>query len=134
MTQRHLKPEMMLAGCGGSEILTRAGAGGLERLLAEKASRLVAEVHAGSGNRPTDQELLAMKKGLEEVLSDSGAQSLREVATDIVPLRCRGDPFELGKMTNLLEAASDCRDYVSNELSKRGVPHLENPRSYWSGC
>ncbi len=123
----------MLAGCGGSGIILRAeGERGLAKLLSERASALVASVHQASGRRPSDEELLGMKKGLEEVLSDSGAQALREVGTDLVPLRCRGDPYELGKISNLLEAASECRDYVSGELSKRGVAHIENPRT-WSG-
>ncbi len=123
---------LMLAGCGGSGILAKAGEQGLAKLLSERASALVAEVHAASARKPTDEELLAMKRRLEEVLSDSGAQSLRDVATDLVPLRCRGDPYELGKLANMLEAASECRDYVSGELSKRGVQHVENPRT-WNG-
>jgi hypothetical protein len=110
----------------------RTGEKGLERLLSESALAVVNEIHGLGARRPTDEEMLALKSRLEGVLSDSGAQSLRGVATDLVPLRCRGDPHELGRIDNLLDAVSECRDYVCGELSKRGVPHLENPRT-WNG-
>lgn len=117
---------------GGSATLAKPGESGLARLLTETAAEIVREVHTMSAIRPSDSELLEAKRMLDCILSDSGAQSLRGVATDTVPLRCRGDPFDLGRLTNLLDAVSDCRDYVSGELSKRGVPHIENPRT-WNG-
>ncbi len=117
---------------GGSAALARPGESGLERLLSDTAAEIVREVHTMSAIRPSDSELLEAKRMLDLILSDSGAQSLRDAKADTVPLRCRGDPFDLGKLTNLLDAVSDCRDYVSGELSRRGVQHIENPRT-WSG-
>ncbi len=133
MTRKNIQPGLDRGIVrGGSAALARPGESGLERLLSETAAEIVREVHTMSAIRPSDPELLEAKRMLDLILSDSGAQTLRAVETDTVPLRCRGDPFDLGKLTNLLDAVSDCRDYVSNELSRRGVPHVENPRT-WSG-
>lgn len=110
--------------------LIKTGESGLVSLLSETARDAVSAVHAMSAQRANNADLLVLKGRIEEILSDSGAQSLRGVATNIIPLRCQGDPYDMGSITNLLDAVSECRDYVSSELSKRGVAHVENPRSF----
>ena len=102
--------------------MAKAGESGMARLLADKAAGAVQAVHGMGARRPGDEELVRLKGELERILGDSDAPSLRRVRTDIVPLRCRGDPYELGKITDMLEAVSECREYVGGEISRRGIP------------
>ncbi|MFN7990776.1 MAG: hypothetical protein U0R44_01320 [Candidatus Micrarchaeia archaeon] len=121
----------MDAGCGGSGILQRAGEKGLARALAERANALVETVYNAAGKPASANDLLAAYRGLREIEMDSDAPSLCGIPSDRVHLRCRGDPFEIGRITNLREAVAECRAYLDGELDKRG--YKEHPANYSYG-
>jgi hypothetical protein len=108
--------------------IAKAGEGAMANLMSHRAREIVALVHSNELEALGAVQKKDLRDEINALLSQSDAAHLVSVETDVVSLRCQGDPYDLGKITNLYSALSDCRDYLSMRLEMNAAPKGDNIR------
>ena len=114
MTTATAKANKAMEKEGGGSGVVKAAETAAGKLLAARAREVLAEGHSKVGRNLTMEEKTELRIKINEIMSDSEAPLLKGEETDAIPLRCKGDPFDLGSYSNLHEALVDLRNYLNN--------------------
>jgi hypothetical protein len=110
----------------GKTKLARAGESGMIQLVTQRAREVVDKVHSIELEALDPAGKKALKDEITALLGSSEAAHLIKVEVDVIPMRCLGDPYEMGKISNLYSALSDCKEYLTLRLQLHAMPGAEN--------
>jgi hypothetical protein len=100
----------------GRTDVAKAGESGMVSLITLRAREIVEKVHSKELEAMGQLDRKALKEEIHALMMHSEAPNLTNAQVEVVPLRCPGDPYEMGKITTLYSALSDCKDYLTMRL------------------